>query len=53
MILDQDMVDASSPEIMAKLAKENIIGVVKDSGNMDGENKAIEFIQGDPKLDQY
>lgn len=53
MLVDREMLNNGDDRQLAKLAKENILGVLKDSGGVDGENKAIEFIQGDPKLEQY
>lgn len=53
MLVDKDLLASADKEDLATIADENILGVLKDSGGVDGENKHVEFVQGDPKLEQY
>lgn len=53
MLIDQDLIDSTSKEQLAKIADENILGLVSDSGDADGKNKTVEVLQGDPKLSEY
>lgn len=53
LLVDKDYIASADREDLQSIQDENIIGVLQDTGNMDGDNKVVEFIQGDPKLDQY
>lgn len=53
ILVDNDMLNTADKNALRKIADENILGLLKDTGTVDGEGKAIEVIQGDPKVDQY
>ncbi len=54
IIVDADMLDGADKDELRKIADENIIGVLKDSGGSDGMGqKQMEIIQGDPKITEY
>lgn len=52
-LIDADLLDANGKEKMAQLMKMGIWAVLNDSGNVDGENKQVEVLMGDPKIASY
>jgi hypothetical protein len=53
ILADKDLLEKTDGEDLKKIAQEDIIGVLRDSGGIDGENKVIEIIQGNPKVSEY
>ena len=53
ILVDADMLAGADRETLKKVADENILGLIKDTGNLEGEQKAVEVIQGNPKITEY
>lgn len=52
-LIDADLVDDLNKDQINTLAEKGILAVLNDSGNHDGDGKAIETIMGDPKVTSY
>lgn len=53
ILADQDMLDDKDKEGLSSLAAAGVIGILKDTGGVDGDGKIIEILQGDPKVSSY
>lgn len=53
IMVDEDTLNANDRQSIGELAEAGIIGVFKDTGGVDGDNKSIEIMQGDPKVTSY
>lgn len=53
ILIDQDMLDTQDKQALEVIAKAGILGILKDTGGIDGDGKQIEVLQGNPMVENY
>ena len=53
ILVDEDMLNSDDKSSLKDISDAGILGILKDTGGIDGDGKMIEVIQGDPKIEQY
>lgn len=53
ILVDEDMLNSNNKQAMSDISEAGILGILKDTGGIDGDGKMIEVLQGDPKVEQY
>lgn len=53
ILVDQDMLNTDDKEAVGDIAEAGVLGILKDTGGVDGTGGLIQVLQGNPQIQQY